>query len=260
MTPKSGWFRWGFTAAAAVLVLFVILPLAVTLLATSPGDFFQTLIDAEVLHSLGLTFGAAAIATAIAILGGVPLAYLLARTQWRGKRFIEGVITLPVVIPHTAAGIALLMVFGSKGILGQAFGAVGILFTDRLAGIVVAMMFVSLPFLVNMSQEAFALVDPEMERVALIDGASPLQAFWFVTLPQAWRGIASGAMMMWARGMSEFGAVVILAYHPRIVPTLVYERFNGYGLAAARPVALILILAALLVFSLLRGLVAAEKE
>ncbi len=113
------------------------------------------------------------------------------------------------------------------------------------------MAFVGLPFLVNAAREAFALVDPEYELAALADGASPWQAFWHVTLPQAWRGVLTGALMMWARGVSEFGAVVILAYHPKVVPVLVYERFEGFGLAAAQPVAVVLIVSALLVFVLL---------
>ena len=87
----------------------------------------------------------------------------------------------------------------------------------------------------------------------MVDGASPWQVFWHVTLPQSWRGILSGAMMMWSRGISEFGAVVILAYHPKIAPVLIYERFEGFGLASALPTAVILVLAALLVFSLLRA-------
>ena len=150
-------------------------------------------------------------------------------------------INLPVVIPHTAAGIALLLVFGRRGLLGQWFSPLGITFTDNLAGIVVAMLFVSLPFLVNLSREAFAMVDEEFEKIALIDGASQWQAFFSVTLPLAWRGVLGGAVMMWAWGISDFGAVVILAYHPKIVPVLIYERFEGFGLQAAQPIALLLI-------------------
>ena len=96
------------------------------------------------------------------------------------------------------------------------------------------------------------MVDEEFEKIALIDGASQWQAFFSVTLPLAWRGVLGGAVMMWARGISEFGAVVILAYHPKIVPVLIYERFEGSGLQAAQPIALLLILVALAVFISLR--------
>ncbi len=217
-------FDLAFAGAGGLLLLFIILPLATILFSTSPQQFWQALTDAEAQRSLALTFGAAAIATLLATMTGVPLAYLLARRKFRGKRLLEALINLPIIIPHTAAGIALLLVFGRRGVLGSGFQALGLTFTDNLGGIVVGMLFVSLPFLVNLSRESFALVDEELERVALTDGADRWQAFWFVTLPLAWRGVLGGALMMWARGISEFGAVVILAYNPKVVPVLVFER------------------------------------
>jgi molybdate/tungstate transport system permease protein len=245
-------FQVVFSIAGGLLVLFIVLPLVSTLLSTSPAEFLRSFTDPEVLTSIGLTFSAAALATLLASITGVPLAYILARRRFAGKRLLEAVVNLPVVIPHTAAGVALLLVFGRRGLLGEWLAPLGITFTDNLAGIVVAMLFVSLPFLVNLSREAFALVDEELEKVAMTDGASQWQAFFHVTLPLAWRGVLGGAVMMWARGISEFGAVVILAYHPKIVPVLIYERFTGYGLESAQPVALLLILVALVVFILLR--------
>jgi molybdate/tungstate transport system permease protein len=247
---------WAFAAASAVLLLFVVLPLLSTLVRTPLRLVLETLADAEVLASLALTFYAAAWATALAFVTGVPLAYLLARRSFTGKRWVEGVISLPIVVPHTAAGIALLTVFGRLGPVGQALGGAGIRFTDELPGIVVGMLFVSLPYLVSASREAFTMVDPELEGVALTMGASRWQAFLYVTVPLAIRGIAAGAVMMWGRGISEFGAIVVLAYSPKTVPVLVYERFSGFGLEAALPVTVILILASLGVFVLLQALVA----
>ena len=243
-----------FSLAGGVLLIFLVAPLASTLLSTTPTAFWDTLRDPEVLASIRLTFLAALAAVVFGLLTGVPLAYLLARRAFPGRRLAQAVVNLPLVIPHTAAGIALLMVFGRRGVFGQAFAPLGIAFTDTAWGIAVAMAFVGLPFLVNASREAFSQVEVEYELAALADGASPWQAFWHVTLPQAGRGVLTGALMMWARGVSEFGAVVILAYHPKIVPVLVYQRFEGFGLAAALPVAVVLIVAALLVFVLLSAL------
>jgi molybdate/tungstate transport system permease protein len=248
-----------FGCAGTLLVLFVLLPLLSTLLGTDPRALLQTLTDSQVLRSLALTVVAAALATGLALLTGVPLAYLLARHDFPGRRLVESVMELPVVIPHTAAGVALLMVFGRQAFLGRLAAGVGLQFTESLAGIVVGMLFVSLPLLVSAARESFALIDPEMERMALVLGANHWQAFRYVTLPMAWRGIAAGALMMWARAMSEFGAVVILAYHPKIIPVLVYERFAGFGLRAAQPVAVLLILVALLVFALLRTLLVSRE-
>ena len=252
-------FQSMMTAAGGLLILFILLPLITTIAAATPQAVWQTLTDDQVLRSIRLTFLAAAVATGLAALGGVPLAYLLARRRFTGKRLVEAVVNLPVVVPHTAAGIALLMVFGARGLLGGPLAELGLFFVDNLAGIVIAMLFVSLPYLVNISREAFAAVDRELEMTALVEGASEWQAFCKVSLPLAWRGIVSGALMMWARGISEFGAVVIIAYHPKIVPVLVYERFEGFGLSAALPVAAVLILIAFVVFFLLRLVLLPEK-
>jgi len=130
----------------------------------------------------------------------------------------------------------------------------GIDFVSAVPGIIIAMMFVSIPFLVNSAKNGFEKVDVRLENVARTLGASPWQTFFRVSLPLAWRSIFTGSVMMWARGISEFGAVLILAYHPMIAPILVYERFEEYGLDYARPVAVILILVCLVFFIGLRSL------
>jgi molybdate/tungstate transport system permease protein len=248
-------FTIAMVAAASLLLLFVVAPLLSLLVGTAPAALRETILDEEVLRSLVLTFTAGAWATLLALLTGVPLGYLLARRDFPGKRWVEGLINLPIVVPHTAVGIALLTVFGRRGAAGRAFAPLGILFTDTMAGIVVGMLFVGLPFLVSGARQAFEGVDPELEQMAAADGASPWQAFSRVTLPLSWRGIASGSVLMWGRGISEFGAVIILAYHPKIVPVLVYERFTAFGLEAVRPVAVLLVIASLAVFVTLRLLV-----
>ena len=200
---KNRSFNAVFIGLSGLLVVFVLLPLLVTLLTSNAEQNSGAMADEEVFRSLGLTFLAGLIATGLTLISGVPLAYMLARRTFIGKSLVGALVDLPVVIPHTAAGVALLLVFGRRGILGHLFAQVGIEFTDNLGGIVVAMMFVSLPFLVNMSREAFAAVDKELEQVALTDGASSWQVFSLVTLPLAWRGLVAGAMMMWARGIKR---------------------------------------------------------
>jgi len=184
---------------------------------------------------------------------------VLARRDFRGKSAIEAVIDLPLVFPHTAAGIALLTVWGREGALGRLFAPLGLQFTETVAGIVVAMLFVSLPFLVDTSREAFVMVDERYEHVARTLGSRPSGAFLRVTLPQAWRGVLTGAVMMWARGISEFGAVVILAYNPKVIPVLVYERFEGFGLDAALAPAALIVVVAFLVFVALRVLLVPKR-
>jgi molybdopterin-binding protein len=248
-----------FTILGSLLVLFVAWPLLRTVTASGPVILWQTLLDEEVRGSILLTFQASLIATMVAFLCGTPLAYLLARTDFPGKRLVEGIIDVPVVVPHSAAGIALLMVFGRRTLLGRGFGLLDLKFVSAAPGIVIAMLFVSLSFLVNAAREGFEAVDRRLEHVARTLGASPWQAFRRVAFPLAWRAILSGMILMWARGLSEFGAVVILAYHPMVAPVLLYERFESFGLNYARPVAALMILICLGTFVALRAAHPKEK-
>ena len=116
------------------------------------------------------------------------------------------------------------------------------------------MAFVSIPFLINAARDGFEVVPEKLEKTALNLGASPARVFFTISLPLAWRSVLSGLIMMWARGMSEFGAVVIVAYHPMIAPVLIYERFGSFGLSYARPVAVVFICVCLLFFVMLRML------
>jgi len=241
-----------FVILGSLLIIFIVWPLLRTVVATSPAVLWQTILDDEVRQSIILTFYASMIATGLAFVCGVPLAYVLARADFPGKQLIQGIIDVPIVVPHSAAGIALLMVFGRRSLLGQAFGLVGIKFVSALPGIVIAMLFVSLSFLVNAARDGFEAVDPRLERVARTLGASPWRAFWGVAFPLAWRSVLSGMILMWARGLSEFGAVIILAYHPMVAPVLLYERFESFGLNYSLPVATLVILICLVTFVVLR--------
>jgi molybdate/tungstate transport system permease protein len=234
------------------LLLFVVLPLIATLARGGWSGLSEVIQEWDVLRSIGLTFLAALIATGVAFILGTPLSYLLARRRFPGKSLVEGLIDIPLVIPHTAAGIALLMVFGRQGLIGGSFASVGLFFTENLAGIVIAMLFVGVPLFVSSAREAFGLVDARLEYVARTLGATPWRAFSHVALPLAGRGIAAGAVLMWARGISEFGAVVILAYNPKTVSVLIYELFSGHGLHIALPVTALLILIALVVLIVFR--------
>ena len=245
-----------FMLLGLAIFLFITVPLLKMLLssAAEPHIFWQTLVDRQVVAAIWLTLYAALIATAVGFLLGVPLAYLLARCEFAGKKLVEGLIDVPIVVPHTAAGIALLFVFGRSFAVGSAFERIGVTFVDSTAGIVVAMLFVSVPFLIDSAKEGFRGVDVRLERVARTLGATPWQVFVHISFPLAWQSIVAGGIMMWARGISEFGAVVILTYHPMIAPVLVFERFEAFGLDYARPVAVLLIIVSALVFVALRVL------
>ncbi|MFC1897888.1 ABC transporter permease [Chloroflexota bacterium] len=244
-----------FILLGLVIFLFIIVPLIRMIAASEPGILLDTLLDSQVISAIWLSLYAAVIATLVGFILGVPLAYLLARTEFPGKKLLEGLIDVPIVIPHTAAGIALLFVFGRNFWAGKFFNLMGISFVDSTAGIVIAMLFVSIPFLIDSAKEGFKKVDVRLEKVSRTLGASPWQTFLRISIPLAWRSIISGGIMMWARGISEFGAVIILAYHPMIAPTLIFERFESYGLAYSQPVAVLLIIICLIVFVGLRTIV-----
>lgn len=245
---------------ALLIVLFIFVPVIKTATSSSPTTLWDTLRESEVYTSILLTMCAGLIATGVGLVLGVPLAYLLARHDFRGKRIFEGLIDVPIVIPHSAAGIALLFVFGRQFFFGKLFGHMGITFVDTLAGVVIAMMFVSVPFLIDSARDGFKAVDVRLEKVARTLGASPWRVFFRITLPLAWRSIFSGSVMMWARAVSEFGAVLILAYHvpffgehPTVAPILVADRFACFGLDYAGPVAVLVILISLVAFVVLRS-------
>jgi molybdate/tungstate transport system permease protein len=168
-------------------------------------------------------------------------------------------IELPLLIPHPVAGIALLLVLGRNTALGSGLWALGLQITGSVTGIVCAMVFVSAPLYVSAAREAFDRVDPRFEGVARTLGDSRWQAMRRVTLPLAWRGLLAAAIVMWARAVSEFGAIVILVYHPRVASVLSYERFTAFGLHEALPVAAVLVLLALIPLVALRALRGDER-
>ncbi|MGM0502764.1 MAG: ABC transporter permease subunit [Bacillota bacterium] len=257
---RYSFFHLILTILAIILLIFILAPLVKLTTGSSAELVISTVQEQEVYRSILLTFKASLVATLLTLLLGIPLAYLLARFEFPGKSLVEGVIDLPVMVPHTAAGIALLTVFGKRFWGGKLFAYFGIEFVGKFAGIVIAMMFVSLPYLINEVKEGFRAINVRLEKVARTLGASPLQTFFKIALPLNLNHIFSGSIMMWARGLSEFGAVVILAYHPMAAPVLIYERFTSYGLKYSRPIAVVMVITTLLVFLSLRLLHSTSKE
>ena len=244
-----------FGALGALLLLFILLPIANLLLTTEPAKVLAIAREAQVQEALVFTLGAALIATAASLALGVPLGYVLARERFRGKAVVEGIVDMPVVIPHTIAGIALLFVFGRAGLVGAPLAdAFGVVFTDSFWGIVVAMSFVGMPFVVNHARDGFADVDPRLEHVARSLGASYLGAFVRVTLPLTWRALLSGAILTWARAISEFGSIAVIAYYPKTVNTLLFEWYNFFGYEYTKPLAALLLVLALGIFVALRAI------
>ncbi|MGC8865764.1 MAG: ABC transporter permease [Bacteroidales bacterium] len=240
------------TCLSALVLLFIVAPLAGLALSSNTKVIFQTAADAEFQQSLRLTLLISAAATFAGALGAIPLAWLLARHHFPFKQLITGIIDLPIVIPHTSAGVALLGFLSRDTVVGRLASALGLSFVGHPLGIGIAMAFVSLPFLIHAARTGFEAVPPRLEQAAATLGASPLRILLSISIPLASRSIAAGLVMMFARGLSEFGAVVIVAYHPMVTPVFLYDRLNNLGLSYASPVAIILLGVSLGVFILAR--------
>ncbi|MGH2916296.1 MAG: ABC transporter permease [Solirubrobacteraceae bacterium] len=214
----------------------------------------QAVAAAEIRDAIVLSLKDAAITAVIATVLGTPLAYLLARRRLPLGRLVQAIVDLPLAVPHTVAGIALLFVFGRTGWIGAPASHIGISFYGTEWGVVAAMLFVSAPFAVNSARVAFEAIDPSLERAARSLGATPGYAFRRVTLPLALRGVFTGTVLVYARAISEFGAVVIIAFYPVTAPVEIYNLFLRSGLTQSAAAAVVLLLVSLATFLVLRTL------
>ncbi len=249
---RYGPFNWILLLLSSLVLIFLIAPLAGMFLHTGSKELFETVGEKEVQDSIMLTVWVSFAATLFFSIAAIPFAWLLARKNFPLKSVVQGIIDLPVVLPHTAAGIALLGFISRDGLLGKTASLIGLNLVNNPAGIALAMAFVSLPFLINSARDGFSAIPERLEKAALNLGANNSRVFFTISVPLAWRSIITGFVMMFARGMSEFGAVVIIAYHPMIAPVLIYDRFSSFGLKYARPTAVFFIIVALIVFTVLR--------
>ncbi|WP_022660984.1 ABC transporter permease [Paucidesulfovibrio longus] len=245
-------FFWLSVAAGAMIMAYILLPLGQMLFAPTLESMVQAASDADVRNAVGLSLAAAGIAALISLIFGTPLAYLLARREFPGRKIVESLIDLPIMIPHPVVGIAILGLTGRNHWLGRTMQELGIRIMGTVTGIVVVLVFVGLPFYVNAAKAGFQAVPVRLEKAARTLGCSSGLAFLRVTLPLAWRSIVTGVIMCMARAISEFGAVIIVAYHPMVAPVMIYERFTAYGLKYSQPVAVWLICVSLALFLLLR--------
>ena len=245
-------FFWIAVFSTVTVVLFILFPLIEMIVQPTLNDLAVTVKDRDVLRSIWLSIYASGIAGLISFLIGTPFAYLLARKEFPGKKLVESIIDLPIMIPHPVIGIAILGLAGRDHWLGYAMQSIGIQIMGTVTGIVTVLTFVGLPFYVNTVKTGFESIPVRLENVSRSLGASLTGTFLRVTFPLAWRSMVVGIILCCARAISEFGAIVIVAYHPMIAPVLIYERFTAYGLAYSQPVAVWLILVCLVLFLLLR--------
>lgn len=239
---------------SSILLLFLLLPVGELITSGGLNGLKRLATDHELVTALWLTAATATAATVAGVVLGTPLAYFLARKRFRGRAVVSAALDLPLVLPHPVAGMALLLVLGRETAIGQTLGAFGIRVVSTPLGIIAAMLFVSAPLYVSGAREAFARVNRRYESVALTLGDTPFRAMRRITIPLAGRGLLAAAVVMWARAVSEFGAIVILAHSPKTISVLAYDRFATFGLVETIPLAAVLVILALIPLVTLRAL------
>jgi molybdate transport system permease protein len=248
--PRAGWGEWGLRALAALFTLFLALPI-LTLIARSllDGSLGEVAGSPAVLAALGLSLATTAVSLVITVVFGLPLAFVLARRTFRGKWLVEALVDLPIVLPPSVAGLALLLVLGRRGVLGGQLQAFGVDIAFTVVAVVIAQTFVSAPFFVRAARSGLSTVDQDLEDAARVDGASERQLFRRITVPLAGSALAAGLVMSWARALGEFGATIMFAGsvegRTQTLPLVVYAEFQAGDLDASIAAASMLVLAAL---------------
>jgi molybdate/tungstate transport system permease protein len=238
---RSDSFLISFWLIGGLLILLIILAAATIAIPEllHPGHLLAVATNTTVIDAIAVTFAAGFVAVLFLMVLGTPLAYVLARGT---------IVDLPLALPHTVAGLMVYLLFMMRGPLGMIFGGAGIVFEDAFAGIVAAMIFVAIPYYVDAVREGFTKVPERLEHVARTLGATQFQAFRTITLPLSVRPILSGAFLAWGRAIGEFAAVIMIAYFPMVVSTLIYQQFTTGGLEESRSVAFIMLVVCLVVF------------
>lgn len=243
---RRQWHRLTLVILSLPLLLFVMLPLVSLLLRTGLHVLIENLGNTQVVEAVGLTLATTALTTVLAVLLGTPLAYLLARSDFRGRNVIETLVELPMVLPPAVAGVALLMAFGRRGVLGSFLSDAGLELAFTQTGVVLAQLFVAGPFYVKAAIAGFAKIEKDIEEAAAIDGANPLAVFRRITVPLAWPALSGGLVMTWARALGEFGATIIFAGNfPGRTQTMPLAIYIGFELDLSVALTLSIILLAI---------------
>ncbi len=235
------------------MVIILLLPLVALLLRAivlNPAQFWALATTPIALSTYRITFGTAMFAAALNCLAGTLTAWVLVRYEFVGKRFLDAVIDLPFALPTAVAGLTLATVYGQSGWIGQFFAPFGIQISFSRLGVAIAMVFVSLPFVVRTVQPVLQAIEPTVEEAAWSLGASPWTTFWKVLLPPIVPAILTGTAQAFARAVGEFGSVVLIAanvpFKDLIAPVLVFQRLEQADVPGATVTGLVLLLISLI--------------
>lgn len=234
------------TLLGGVLLLYLISPIVYFLFQLPWRDVPGQLADPEAIAALETSLLSATVAIGVIALSGIPLSYMLARRNFRGRGILTLLVYLPLVFPPVVSGILLLLLYGPYGLIGGPFASAGLELDSSFTGVVLSQIFVASPFVIIAARSAFEAVDPALEQVAVTLGKGSWEIFWRVNLPVARAGIIAGLLLGWLRALGEFGATVVMAYHPYTLPVYLYVQLSGTGVNAALPLVLLALAASLI--------------
>lgn len=241
-------FGLSFGIVMAILGIIVVIPLCSLVVFSarlSLSEFWQTITRPRVLSSYAVSLSTAFIASLINAVMGLILAWVLVRYKFPGKRIMDGIIELPFALPTAVAGIALTHLTVQNGWVGRIFARFGIDIAYTRIGITIALVFIGIPFVVRSVQPVLEKVDREYEEAAAMFGASRIQIFFRVILPEILPALIAGFTMAFARSLGEYGSVVFIAgntpYETEITPLLIMSELQEYDYASATSIALVML-------------------
>ena len=234
-----------FRVLGGLLLAYLVVPLIYLIFRIGWQEIASSFANPRTIRSVEISLLTSFISVSVMTLFGVPLGYLLARPGFKGRQLLISLVFVPMALPPLVGGILLLLIYGPYGLVGALFERHGLELVNSLAGIVLAQIFVAAPYVVIASISAFGRVDERLEKASAVLGANQWRTFRQVSLPLAWPGIMAGVMLAWVRTLGEFGATLIMAYHPNTVPVFLWVQLTSEGLMAALPLALFLVVLAL---------------
>jgi molybdate transport system permease protein len=249
---SSGWPRLSWRLLVLPFSLFILLPLLALFLRITPSDLWSSLNSNQVTEALSLSLVTSLSTVAVTIVFGTPVAYYLSHRHYRFHRLLDTLIDLPTVLPPAVAGVALLVAFGRRGLLGGALESIGVSLPFTSLAVVMAQTFIAAPFYIKSAALGFSGVNCELRRAAALDGATRWQTFRYIMVPMSWIALLSGAVMTWARALGEFGATIIFAGNfPGRTQTMPLAIYIGFEIDLNVAITLAIILVCLAFFILI---------
>jgi len=257
------WLEKAWWITAIPLILLILIPVLMLFTRTSIQELLANIGLKSVLQAISVSFRTTLVSVGLIFLLGTPLAYLMGRHQFRYKKALDALIDLPLVLPPSVAGLALLITLGRRGSIGGWLGNFGIEIAFTTVAVVIAQIFIAAPFYVRAASLGFAGIDLEIEQAAKLDGANRWQIFEFLIIPLSRFALLSGIMMSWARALGEFGATMIFAGNfpgrTQTMPTAIYLGFET-NLESALTLSVILVVISFLSLLVIKVLVSQETD